>query len=182
MAQIGLKYLKYSAIKDGKLTGGAKVLGKAIKFKPTPKIASGSLSADDTIAEEYDEIIGGDIEAEVDDISVENYAEVFGHKIDETSKVVTRNANDEPIHIRVGRIITKLNSGVKKYKVEILNDVKLKETELPEETTKGDSITFVTRNLKGSFYIQKDGEWSMFKYFDTLEDAVTYLDSSLASE
>lgn len=181
MAQIGLKYLKYSPLENGQVTV-AKILGKAIKFKPTPKVASGSLSADDRIVEEYDEIIGGDIEAEVDDVSVETYAEIFGHNYDATSKVLTRNANDVPIHIRVGRIITKINSGVKSYKVEILNDVVLKETELPEEQTKGDSITFTTRNLKGSFYVQDDGEWSMFKYFTDLAEAETYLDSCLASK
>ena len=52
MAQIGLKYLKYSPLENGKVTV-AKILGKAIKFKPTPKVASGSLSADDRIVEEY---------------------------------------------------------------------------------------------------------------------------------
>lgn len=180
MAQIGLRYLKYSPLQDGQPTE-VKTLGRAIKCKPTLTTASAKLYADDKVAEDYDEVIGGTLEVEVDDMTSEVYAEVFGHHYDETDKTVVRNAEDTPIHIRLGRIVTKLVNNKKQYKVEVLMDVKFKET-LPEEVTKADSITLGTLALSGDFYVPDNGDWSIYKYFDNFEEASAYLNTCLASE
>lgn len=179
MAQIGLKYLKYSPIDTaGKFTG-AKTLGRAIETKVTPSVAEGNLYADDTLAESSKVVTGGSVDVKVDEISAQTYAEVLGHAYNQTTKEVVRNSNDVSPYIGLGRIITKIVNNVHKYKAEFLVKVQFKDS-LPDEKTRGEGIEFSTPSLSGNFFALADGTWSKTSEFDSLEDAQTYLDGLMA--
>ena len=182
MAQIGLKYLRYSLIDEetNKYTG-VKILGKAIETKVAPNIAEGKLFADDNVAESSKIVTGGTVDVTVDDISAETYAEVLGHDYNETTKELVRNSNDIAPYLGLGRIITKMKNGIRKYKAEFISKVQFKSS-LPDEKTKGDSIEFATPSLSGDFFVLDDGIWSKTAEFDTEAEAKTYLDELMASE
>ena len=89
-----------------------------------------------------------------------------------------RKDTDIPPYVGFGRIITKVVSGVYRYKVEFLSKVKFKDA-LPDEKTKGESVEFTTTTLEGTVLKLKDGTWSKTKTFETYEEAITYLDGLL---
>lgn len=179
MAQIGLRYLKYSPIAtDGDYTG-VKTLGKAIETKVTPNVSEANLYADDSIAESSKVVTGGTVDVTVDEISAQTYAEILGHSYNATTKEVVRNSNDVAPYIGLGRIITKVVNNAQKYKAEFLSKVQFKDS-LPDEKTKGESIEFSTPSFSGNFFTLADGTWSKTSEFDTLEEAQTYLDGLMA--
>jgi len=179
MAQIGLKYAKYSPIDaEGDYTG-SKILGKIIANKPNVNVAEAKLYANDVVAESVSEVVGGTIEVQLTEITAPTYAEVLGHAYNETTKEVVRNSNDVAPYCGFGRVIVKMVDNAKKYKAEFLTKVKFKES-LTEEKTKGESIEFGTPTLNADFFVEEDGTWSRANEFDTLTEAQTYLDGLMA--
>lgn len=174
MAQIGLKYLKYSVIDVNGNYTGSKTLGKAISSKVVPNIAEGKLYADDNVAESSKVVTGGTVDVTVDEILDTTYAEVLGHSYNESTKELVRNSNDLAPYVGFGRVITKMVQGVRRYKAEFLVKVQFKSS-LPEEKTKGDSIEFSTPSLSGDLFVLDNGTWSKTAEFDTYEEAQEYL-------
>ena len=180
MAQIGLKYLRYSLLDaDGKYTG-AKTLGRAIETKVNPTVAEGKLYADDTVAESVEEVTGGTVEITVDGLDPSTYAEIMGHEYSQQDNIIKRNRNAIAPFIGMGRVITLFRNNTRSYKVEFLNKVKFKDN-LPEEKTKGENIEFGTPTFSGNFYVMDNGYWSETGFFDTVEEAQAYLDGLMAT-
>lgn len=179
MAQIGLKYGKYSPIDEKGNYTGVKTLGKLISSTVTPNVAEASLFGDDAIAESVKIVTGGTVSTNLTEIEPKTYAEVLGHSYNESTNEIVRNSNDTAPYIGFGRVITKMVNNVLKYKAEFLVKVQFK-TSLPEEKTKGESIEFGTPTLEGNFFTLDNGTWSRTAEFETFEEAQEYLDELMA--
>ena len=182
MAKIGLKNFKYSKYDEetGKLTT-ATSLGKAVSCKVSIDKNEAELYADDGLAESDYTFKKGTITLEVDEDADIVFADLLGHTISaesENAGEVVRNSNDVAPFVAVGRILTKIVNGARKYKVEFLSKVKFKEPDA-DETTKGESVEFKTSSIEGTIMQLESGEWSKAKTFDTYTEAETYLNGLL---
>lgn len=176
MAKIGLKNIRYAILTENGDTAsydGAKSFGKAIECKVSIESNSAELYADDALAESDYSFKKGTVTLGVDDDAV--FAEILGHEISEDGEVIRKDTDTAP-YVGIGRILTKVISGVRSYKVEFLNKVKFAEPE-QEDKTKGESLEFSTPSIEGTVSTLADGSWSKSKTFSEYSEASTYLDS-----
>lgn len=179
MARIGLKNLRYSPYVENKLTG-PKSFGKAVDCKVSIEKNNAELYADDGIAESDYSFKKGTIALTVDDDGDTVFSEVLGHKIGTDGEMI-RNAEDIAPYVAIGRILTKMVSGVRQYKVEFLHKVKFTEPNT-DEKTKGENIEFGTSAIEGTVHALDNGDWSKTKTFTDYDEASTYLDGLLTAK
>ena len=176
MAKIGLDNFLYGILTeaaDGTPTYGvAKKPGKAITCNVSVSNNSATLYADNTLAESDTSFQSGTVTIGIDDEDIETLGTLLGHTV--TDGNIVRNSNDVAPYIGFGRIITKMVSGVLKYKVEFLSKVKFSEPS-QEDNTKGESVEFGTVELEGTIATLANGTWSKAQTFDTRSAAETYL-------
>ena len=174
MAKIGLNNLWYSKLteaQDGTPSyDGAKSFGKAVSCNVSISNNSATLYADDALAESDTSFQNGTVTLGVDDDRETTFADVLGHEVDDSGKV-TRNVNDVAPYVALGRIIVKMVSNVRLYKVEILYKVKFSEPS-QEENTKGESVEFATPSIEGQVAALANGDWSDSKTFATKAEAL----------
>lgn len=180
MAKIGLKNFRYSLLDENDRVVEPKSLGKAVDCKVTIEKNNAVLNADDSLAESDYSFKSGTVTMTVDEDADEVFAEILGHSISEDGEMV-RNANDTAPYVALGRIITKMVKGVKKYKVEYLHKVKFNEPNA-DEKTKGESVEFSTNAIEGAVHTLSNGDWSIAKTFDDYDEASTYLDGLLTDK
>lgn len=184
MAKIGLNNFKYSILteaEDGTATyAGAKSLGRAIDCKVSIEKYEAELYADDTLAESDYTFKKGTVSLTIDEDDDTVFAELLGHEVDEETGEMIRKDTDVAPYVGIARILTKIVNGEYKYKVEFLPKVKFSEPE-QEETTKGDSIEFKTPSVEGTVLKLANGIWSRAKTFTSKEEAISYLDSLMAT-
>ena len=106
-------------------------------------------------------------------------ATLLGHTV--TDGEVVRSANDTAPFVGLGRIITKMVGGVYKYKVEFLNKVKFSEPS-QDDNTKGENLEFGTSTIEGQVATLANGDWSVAKTFDTMDEAKAYLEAMFTAE
>lgn len=184
MAKIGLKNFKYSVLDEEDKVTTPKSLGKAVSCKVAIDKNEAVLYADDGVAESDYSFKKGTVTLEVDEDADETFAELLGHTISAESDnkgEVIRNADDVAPYVAIGRILTKVVKGVRKYKVEYLCKTKFKEPDA-DETTKGESVEFKTNSIEGAVVTLANGDWSRAKTFDTYADAEKYLNGLLTAE
>ena len=185
MARIGLKYLRYSVLDENDAVTTGKSFGKAVDCKVSIEKNNAELYADDGIAESDYSFKKGTIALTVDDGADTVFAEVLGHSISTGTGTVAgemvRNANDTAPYVAIGRILTKVVSGVKQYKVEFLHKVKFNEPNT-DEKTKGESIEFGTSAIEGTIHALANGDWSKTKTFTAYAEASAYLDGLLTAK
>ena len=177
--QIDYETNKYKALVDSKVP----VLGKMIDAKLTENRSDASLFADDGLAEYDNAFTGGSIALTLADVDDETYSVVKGCVI--TEGELTENEEDSSPEIGYGHIVTKMVNSVKKYKVEFLPRIRVTKI-TADAKTKGESIEFNTVSLEGKVMALNKainglqvGDWHKVKTFDTLPEAVTYLDGLL---
>ena len=180
MARIGLKYLRYSVLDENDAVTTVDTFGKAVDCKVSINKNSTKLYADDGLAESDNSFKDGAIALTIDDDDDTVFAKVLGHKIGTDGEMV-RNANDEAPYVAIGRILTKMVSGVRKYKVEYLHKVKFGEPNT-DEKTKGESIEFGTPAIEGTIHQLANGDWSKTKTFTEYNEASAYLDGLLTAK
>lgn len=176
MAKIGLDNFLYGTLTEqagGPVYGVAKKPGKAITCNVAITNNSAMLYADNALAESDTSFQSGTVTIGLDKDDIDTQAELLGHTV--TSGVIVRNANDVAPYVGLGRIVTMIVNGEKKYRVEFLSKVKFSE---PSQTdnTKGESIEFGTVELEGIVGTLADGTWSKAESFDTAAAAKTYLE------
>ena len=179
MARIGLKNFKYSKLDESGKVTKPESLGKAVDCSVELTLNEAKLFADDGLAESDSSFNGGTISLSVDDDNDKVLAPLQGHEVSEEGEI-TRKSTDTAPYIALGRIVTKIKDGKYKYKVEILNKVKFKDT-MPEETTKGETTEFTTYTIEGDVIVPDDGIWSYSQTFDTEAEAIEYLDKKLTA-
>ena len=184
MANIGLTNIWYSPLTEGAdgtpSYAGAKQLGKAVSCSTSITNNEAKLYGDDTLAESDTSFSNGTITLGVTDDDDTVFAELLGHTV--SNGEVIKTASDAAPYVGVGRIVTKMVSGVYKYKVEFLYKVKFSEPS-KDENTKGESIEFSTPSIEGIIAALDDvnGTWNKSKIFNTKSDALTYLKNLLAA-
>lgn len=182
MAKIGLTNFRYAMLTeaaDGTPSyDGAKTPGKAVSCNVEISNNSATLYADDTLAESDTSFQSGTVTMGIDEDDITTMAALLGHTI--TDGEMTRNANDTAPYVGLGRVVTKMVSGVYKYKVEFLYKVKFSEPSA-ENTTKGESLEFATTEIEGTVAALANGNWSVAKTFSSKPEAISYLEGLMAA-
>lgn len=183
MAKIGLTNLIYSNLTEASngtpSYDGAKTLGKAVSANVSITNNSATLYADDALAESDTSFQTGTITCGVDEDADATFAPLLGHAITDQGEV-TKNASDTAPWVGVGRIVTKMVSGVYYYKAEVLLKVKFGEPS-QDDTTKGESIEFSTPEIEGTIATLADGNWCKTKTFTTKANALAYIQGIFSS-
>ena len=182
MAKIGLSSLYYSKLTEasnGSPTyDGAKTLGKAVSANTSITNNSATLYADDALVESDTSFQSGTITLGVDEDGDTVFADLLGHTI--TEGVVVKKSTDVAPFVAVGRIITKMVSGVLFYKAEVLFKVKFAEPS-QDNTTKGESIEFGTSEIEGTIATLADGRWCTSQTFTTKANALAFIQGIMSS-
>lgn len=181
MAKIGLNNFRYAvaSVDDstGAITYGAvKKPAKAISFSFEPTVADAKLYADDVLAESDSRVTGGSVTMGVDREDLEVLADLLGHTYSSSESV--DNSNDTAPYVGVGRITRLMENGTQKYRGTVLRLVKFSEPS-ESDTTMGESVEFNTTELSGTMAVPVSGEWRKRKVFDSLSDAVSYVEGQL---
>ncbi len=185
MSKIGLTNFRYALLTseagDKPVYGGAKTPGKAISCTVSITNNSAKLYADDELAEIDSSFQSGTISMEIDEDDLETMADLLGHEYNKEEKQIIRKTTDIAPYVGVGRVITKMINGVKKYKVEILYKVKFSEPS-QEDTTKGESVEFKTTKIEGTVSAISDGKmagsWSDAKLCETKDEAISVIETT----
>lgn len=182
MAKIGLSNLIYSNLteaQDGTPSyDGAKSLGKAVSANVSISNNSATLYADNVLAESDTSFQTGTITCGVDEDADATFAPLLGHTI--TGGTVVKNATDTAPWVGVGRIVTKMVSGVYYYKAEVLYKVKFAEPS-QDDQTKGESVEFSTTEIEGTIATLANGNWSTSQTFTTKANALAFIQGLFAS-
>ena len=183
MAKIGLSNLIWSRLTAEADNGtptydGAKTLGKAVSASVSVTNNSATLYADNVLAENDTAFQSGTITLGVDEDADATFAELLGHT--NNAGVVTKSASDTAPFVAVGRIITKMVSGVLYYKAEVLYKVKFAEPS-QDDNTKGESIEFGTSSIEGTIATLADGKWSTSQTFTSKANALAFIQGIMAS-
>ena len=182
MAKIGLSSLYYSKLTEASNGSpsydGAKTLGKAVSANTSITNNSATLYADDALAESDTSFQSGTITLGVDEDGDTVFADLLGHTI--TEGVVVKKSTDVAPFVAVGRIITKMVSGVLFYKAEVLFKVKFAEPS-QDNTTKGESIEFGTSEIEGTIATLADGRWCTSQTFTTKANALAFIQGIMSS-
>ena len=182
MAKIGLSSLYYSKLTEASNGSpsydGAKTLGKAVSANTSITNNSATLYADDALAESDTSFQSGTITLGVDEDGDTVFADLLGHTI--TEGVVVKKSTDVAPFVAVGRIITKMVSGVLFYKAEVLFKVKFAEPS-QDNSTKGESIEFGTSEIEGTIATLADGRWCTSQTFTTKANALAFIQGIMAS-
>lgn len=178
MAGIGLTNIwwgKLTEAADGtpSYSDGQK-MGKAVSASVSITNNSAMLYGDDALAESDTSFANGTITLGVTDDDDTIFAPLLGHTI--TNGEVVKTSADTAPYVGVGRILTKLVNGERKYKVNFLYKVKFSEPS-NEENTKGETVEFSTPSVEGIVSTLNDnkGTWGKSKTFNNIDDAISYL-------
>ena len=182
MAKIGLSNLiwaKLTEAQDGTPTyTDRKSLGKAVSANVSISNNSASLYADNTLAESDTSFQTGTITCGVDEDADATFAELLGHTV--TEGVVVKSATDTAKWVGVGRIITKMISGVYYYKAEVLYKVNFSEPS-QDDSTKGETIEFRTPEIEGTIATLANGKWCTSQTFTTKANALAFIQGIFAN-
>ncbi|NCB92888.1 MAG: phage tail protein [Clostridia bacterium] len=155
---LGLRDLYYAliTITEGVETYGIpKKMAEAISADLSVTTAEGTLYADDAVSESVKEFVKGTIKLGIKDLETDVLAEVLGQVVDD-DQVVWAGDTDEPPFVAIGFRAKKTGG---KYRYIWLQKVQFK---VPTEkfATKGESITFNTPEIEGTFYKSvATGKW-----------------------
>ena len=181
MAKIGLNNFRYGILTeadDGTPSyNGAHKPAKAISCQVSITNNDAKLFADDGLAESDTSFASGTVTAGIDEDDDVTSATLLGHTISQNGEMI-RNANDVAPYVGWGRVIRKMVNGVQKFKVEFLYKVKFSEPS-QDDNTKGENLSFSTPTLQGIVSTLANGDWSKTETFDTLNEAITFLESLL---
>lgn len=178
MAKIGLKNFRYGILheaQDGTATyGEGKKPAKAVSCNVSITNNSVMLYADDSLAESDTSFQSGTVTMGIDNDDLETMATLLGHEYTAAGGIV-RSSEDIAPYVGLARLITRITSGVRNYKVEFLKKVKFGEPS-EENATKGESVEFGTTEIEGTVAALANGEWSAAKVFGSETEAQAYLE------
>lgn len=193
MARIGFKKGKFNTIDQETNKYSALVnstvpkLEKVIDEKFAPEYNNAELYADDALAESDYSFKSGTLTITVANDDDTKESTLMGNSISTGANAgeVTKNVNDSAPEFGYGHIVTKMISGVKKYKVEFFPRCKCTKI-TTDAKTRGENIEFGTTTIEAKVYALETamngfavGDWEKHKTFDTEAAAETYLDTLL---
>lgn len=166
MAKIGLRYPVYKT----ETTSG--VIGMAIQADVSITTNDVKLYADDVVAESDKSFQSGTITLGIDDLSDTIQVAFLGHTVSDGE--ITAKGSDSNPYVAIGFYGVKQVNNVKKYRAIWLPKVQFGE---PSDTnkSKGENLEFATPVLEGTILLDDNGDWKKEKTFDTIAEAVAYL-------
>ena len=173
MAKIGVRkmfYAKYTS--DGVYTEGAQ-FGKISTFNFTPTTSSVKDYGDDVVAEVSNEISGGTMSIEANQLTLEERALLLGHTYTEEAGLTVK-ADDVAPYVGVGAIAVELVSGAKQYVAKWYKKLMFHEPN-DENSTKQENVSFSHTTIEADVLPQTDYVISVTKVFETEAAAVTWI-------
>ena len=181
MATMGLKYVGWAKMATEPSNAvptydTGLVIGKLVSANLAITYAEGQLDADDMVAEYIKEFSSGALTLEVDHISLQNQATLYGATINDGE--LQMFANDNAPYGGVGGIQVLSVGNIRKYRAWFFPKVK---ASVPDwsGTTKGQSISFGTAPLDLKILAPNFGAWYYVKDFTTEAAAQGYIDTKL---
>ena len=173
MAGFGANYPCFKA--KGKSTGV--VVGKLIAADLTVNLASGTVEADDALAEQLSEFASGSISMETDDMVDEVASEIYGCTVKE--KEVVYNKDDTAPMGELAYFKRLLRNGTKTYKGYYYPSVR---AALGNDSakTKGSNITFTTTSTTFTVFADENGDWRKTIICDTVEAVKEWINGKCA--
>ena len=176
MAKIGLNNFRYFELTEsddgGAIYGAAKKPGKAVSCSVEVTASDAKLYADDAVAESDSGFSSGTVTMTLDENDIPTQAALLGHTVEDG--LMIRSTSDTAPYVGLGRIVTKMVGGVKKYEVEFLNKVQFSEPS-QDNDTRGEDLEFGTPEIEGTVMTLDNGNWSWAKSFSSKQDALNYL-------
>lgn len=178
MAKVGLRNFLFGILTeelDGSASYGvAQKPAKAISCTVDISNNDVKLYGDDAVAESDTSFQSGTVTMGIDRDDPITMATLLGHEIQ--NGVMVRNAMDVAPYVGLGRVITEMVDGAYKFRVEFLKKVKFSEGSQSNDT-RGESVEFGTYELSGQVSTLANGDWSESAEFDTMDEAMTFLES-----
>ena len=183
MASIGLKYVAWAQMAtepDSAIpTYGTGIeLGKAVSANLTVTNAEAELYANDMLAEYVREFVSAELTMEVDNISLQNQATLYGASYADGELSV--GAEDTAPYGGIGGYQVLMVNGVRKYRAYFFPKAK---ASMPDwtATTKGQSISFGTQPMNLRIAAPKYGKWYLIKEFDNESAAKAWVDAKVGT-
>lgn len=181
MAKIGFKYLAWGEMATEPAASiptysAGKVIGKAVSSGLAITNAEGKLYADNTIAENISEFSSAMLTMEVDNISLENQADLYGATYADNE--IQFGATDNAPYGGVGGVQVLSVGNVRKYRAWFFPKVRAIVAD-ESDNTKTNSISFGTQPLKLDIQPPTYGPWRYVKEFTTEAAAQAYVDTKL---
>ena len=157
-------------------------VGKMIGVEVKPQFKSGTLYADDSIAEEKKEFNYADVVLNTSVLPLVVASDMLGKKTSsaKNGEDTIDNIEDEPNYGAFGYIYGQVENKVTTYVVCFLPRVLF---DIPEEKfeTKGENIVFNTPTINGKAYANKDGDWRIKTPYETMKEAILGLENKFTS-
>lgn len=173
MAKIGVRkgyYAKYSA--DGSYTEGA-AFGKLSAFNFAPTTSSVKDYGDDVVADVSNELSGGTLSIEANQLTLEEKAYLLGHTYSSSTGLLV-NANDSAPYVGFGAIAVEISSGTKAYVAKWYKKLMFKEPN-DDNATKQESVSFAHTTIEADVVPQTNYDVSITQSFTTEAEAITWL-------
>ncbi|MBQ8574825.1 MAG: hypothetical protein IJ447_02115 [Clostridia bacterium] len=162
--------------------GAAQAVGKMISVEVKPQYKSGTLYADDGVAEEKKVFNYADVILNTSTLPLACAAVMFGksNTNPETGDDIYDNVNDEAQYGAFGYIYGQVVDKKTSYVVVFLPKVMF---DVPEEKseTQGENITFQTPTINGKAYFSDAGDWRIKTPCTTMAEAIIALESKFTS-
>lgn len=176
MAKIGVRkmfYAKWTA--DDTYTDGAQ-FGKISTFNFTPTTSSVKDYGDDVVAEVANEMSGGTLSIEANQLTLQERAFLLGHTYSAENGLEVK-ADDQAPYVGVGAMSVEMASGVKQYVAKWYKKLMFREPN-DENATKQENISFAHTTIEADV-IPQDSNYkvSHTKLFTTEAAALAWLQS-----
>lgn len=172
MAKIGVRKMFYAIFSADDTYTGCKKFGKISTFNFTPTSSNVKDYGDDVVAEVSNELQGGTLSIEANQLTLEERGTLLGH--DYTNGVLTVAADDQAPYVGVGAIAVELASGVKQYAAKWYNKLMFREPN-DENSTKQENVSFAHTTIEADVIPQDDYTISAGQVFETEKAAETWI-------
>lgn len=179
MAKKGIEYACYGKLgENGTYTGG-KYFGPSSTFNGSPTVSEAKDFGDNRQVVTDNSVTGGTLSVELNERTLEIYADVLGHTLDADKKTVTYKADDIAPFVGVGAVGTsKTENNKHVYTGKFYPKVQFKDGS-DENATKQESTAFTHTTIEGNIFVMEDGIWKEEKEFDTLTEAKAWVNGKV---
>ena len=179
MSKLGIQYVRYSKLTDGKYAGPEEI-GTLVTFTGTPNITDVKDYGDNRAVESNRSTNDITLSMELNELAGAVYADLCGHTYDEGTKKVTVKTTDNSPYVGIGAIGNSERNGAKVYVMKFYPKVQFGDP-TDENSTETETKTYKHASVEGTAYPKDDDELKIEQEFDTLEEAKTALDTLLAA-
>ena len=185
MAKIGLEYVVMGKLSEAVSKSGATAaytepmyMGPNAAFNGSPTANDVKDYGDNRAVETDTSVTGGTITIDHNELTLEEYAYILGHTLDETTQSVVSNTGDVAPYLGVGAVGKSKRNNTNKYTAKFYYKTQFREPS-DENATKQDNTTFAHTNLEGNIFELENGDWKDQKEFDTITEAKAWLNTKV---